>query len=99
MITDFQKHILTNHHVAGRATQIEVLLSHGQHCPAKWAGTDLKTDFAIIHIGIQGSLSHVKSSQQYTASTKFNGLHSNCDGFGREASDNNTLYFLLWLMF
>jgi hypothetical protein len=41
----------------------------------------------------------LKSSLQYTLYNKFNGAHSNYDGFGRSASDNNTLYFLLWLMF
>jgi hypothetical protein len=40
-----------------------------------------------------------KVSLQYTIYNKFNGSHSNYDGFGRDASDNNTLYFLLWFMF
>jgi hypothetical protein len=40
-----------------------------------------------------------KCSLQYTLYNKFNGSHSNYDGFGRDASDNNTLYFLLWFMF
>jgi hypothetical protein len=40
-----------------------------------------------------------KSSLQYTLYTKFNGAHTNYDGFNRNASDNNTLYFLLWLAF
>ena len=30
---------------------------------------------------------------------KFNGADSNYDGFGRNASANNTLYALVWLMF
>jgi hypothetical protein len=41
----------------------------------------------------------LKASLQYTLYTKFNGARSNYDGFGRDASDNNTLYFLLWFMF
>jgi hypothetical protein len=41
----------------------------------------------------------LKCSLQYTLYNKFNGSHSNYDGFGRDASDNNTLYFLLWVMF
>ncbi|MFB3885698.1 MAG: hypothetical protein ACE144_10760 [Thermodesulfobacteriota bacterium] len=41
----------------------------------------------------------LKASLQYTLYDKFNGAHSNYDGFGRDASDNNTLYFLLWFMF
>jgi hypothetical protein len=41
----------------------------------------------------------LKASLQYTLYTQFNGSHTNYDGFGRDASDNNTLYFLLWFMF
>lgn len=37
-------------------------------------------------------------SLQYTMYRKFNGTHSDYDGFGRNASDNNTFYALLWLM-
>ena len=40
-----------------------------------------------------------KFSIQYTIYNKFNGAESNYDGFGRNASDNNTLYLLAWLMF
>jgi len=40
-----------------------------------------------------------KLSLQYTFYNEFNGSSSNYDGFGRDASDNNTLYFLVWLMF
>ncbi len=36
---------------------------------------------------------------QYTAYTKFNGGTTNYDGSGRNASDNNTLYLNVWLMF
>lgn len=36
---------------------------------------------------------------QYTIYSNFNGASSNYDGFGRRASDNNTLYILAWLMF
>lgn len=36
---------------------------------------------------------------QYTLYTKFNGATDNYDGFGRSASDNNTLYLLTWLVF
>jgi hypothetical protein len=41
----------------------------------------------------------LKASLQYTLYTKFNGSHSNYDGFGRDAPDNNALYLLVWLMF
>jgi len=40
-----------------------------------------------------------KISLQYTLYNKFNGGHTNYDGSGRNASDNNTLYLLVWLMF
>jgi hypothetical protein len=36
---------------------------------------------------------------QYTIYNQFNGTFSNYDGFGRSASDNNTLYVLIWQMF
>ena len=44
-------------------------------------------------------MKQVKFSLQYTIYNKFNGAGSNYDGFGRDASDNNTLYALIWLMF
>ncbi|MGB8427180.1 MAG: hypothetical protein WCD88_15445, partial [Desulfobacterales bacterium] len=40
-----------------------------------------------------------KFSLQYTLYQEFNGASSNYDGFGRDASDNNTFYALIWLMF
>lgn len=36
---------------------------------------------------------------QYIIYNQFNGSHSNYDGFGRDASDNNTLFLLAWLWF
>jgi hypothetical protein len=39
-----------------------------------------------------------KVSFQYTIYNKFNGARSNYDGSGRDASDNNTLYLLVWLL-
>jgi hypothetical protein len=36
---------------------------------------------------------------QYTIYSNFNGAGSDYDGFGRSASDNNTLYVLVWQMF
>ena len=35
---------------------------------------------------------------QYTGYREFNGARSNYDGFGRNARDNDTLYFLVWWM-
>lgn len=42
---------------------------------------------------------NVKFALQYTAYTRFNGGSTNYDGFGRNASDNNTLYLLAWINF
>ena len=41
----------------------------------------------------------LKLGVQYVAYTRFNGGSSNYDGFGRNASDNNTLMLFGWLMF
>jgi hypothetical protein len=40
-----------------------------------------------------------KVSLQYVIYNKFNGARTNYDGSGRDASDNNTLYLVFWLMF
>ena len=42
---------------------------------------------------------NVKLTAQYTWYSKFNGSGSNYDGVGRNASDNNTLYLLLWFAY
>lgn len=42
---------------------------------------------------------NTRYSLQYTLYDKFNGASSNFNGTGRNASDNNTLYLLAWLMF
>ena len=60
MIIDPQGHILTNHHVAGGATKLEVLLSNGQKYQAKLIGTDPKTDLAVIKISVKERLPYVK---------------------------------------
>ncbi len=39
---------------------------------------------------------YVRVGLQYTAYSKFNGAASNYDGFGRDAKDNNTLFFYVW---
>jgi serine protease Do len=56
MIIDAEGHILTNHHVAGGATKIEVLLSNGQRYLAKLIGADPKTDLAVIKIDVKEPL-------------------------------------------
>jgi len=42
---------------------------------------------------------NLKLGVQYTIYTQFNGGTKNYDGFGRNASDNNTLYLFAWFMF
>ncbi len=42
---------------------------------------------------------NVRLGLQYTMYTKFNGAGTNYDGFGRSATDNNTLYLFTWLAF
>ena len=42
---------------------------------------------------------NVKVSAQYTWYSKFNGGNSNYDGVGRNASDNNTFFLLLWFAY
>ena len=45
------------------------------------------------------SKSNVKFSIQYVMYNRFDGAHSNYDGTGRNARDNNTLYFEAWIAF
>ena len=59
MIIDSAGHILTNHHVAGGATKIEVSLSDGRKFPAKLVGSDPRTDLAVIRITTKEALPHV----------------------------------------
>jgi serine protease Do len=60
MIIDQKGHILTNFHVAGGATKIEVVLSNGQKYEAKLVGGDPKTDLAVILIPAKEKLPFVK---------------------------------------
>lgn len=59
MIIDPQGHILTNYHVAGGATKIDVTLADGSKHPAKLVGGDPKTDLAVISISTKERLPHV----------------------------------------
>ncbi|HUL28929.1 MAG TPA: Do family serine endopeptidase [Thermodesulfobacteriota bacterium] len=59
MIIDPQGHILTNYHVAGGATKLEVTLADGSKYPAKLIGGDPKTDLAVILISTKEHLPHV----------------------------------------
>jgi len=42
---------------------------------------------------------NTKLGMQYTAYSKFNGASTNYDGFGRNASSNNTVYIFVWTAF
>lgn len=42
---------------------------------------------------------NLKLGAQYTVYTQFNGGSTNYDGYGRNASANNTLYLFAWLIF
>ena len=44
-------------------------------------------------------LLNLKIGLQYTIYTEFNGASRNYDGFGRDASDNNTLFLFAWWCF
>ncbi len=61
------------------------------------------TELAVVPFGKVTSLLYpwlnVRLSLQYVAYLKFNGAHTNYDGFGRDASANNTLYLLSWFAF
>jgi serine protease Do len=59
MIMDSEGHILTNNHVVGGATKIQVLLADGEQYPAKLVGADPKTDLAVIKIDAKKPLPHV----------------------------------------
>lgn len=60
MIIDGNGHILTNHHVAGGATKIEISLSDGRKFPAKLIGSDPKTDLAVVRISARESFPYVR---------------------------------------
>jgi serine protease Do len=59
VIIDTEGHILTNNHVAGGATKLEVLLASGNRYPAKLIGADPKTDLAVIQISAKDALPHM----------------------------------------
>ena len=59
LIIDPQGHILTNYHVAGGATKIQVVLADGSRYPGMLVGGDPKTDLAVIKISAKERLPHV----------------------------------------
>jgi len=59
MIIDAQGHILTNYHVAGGASKLEVTLADGSKYLATLVGGDPKTDLAVIRIQAKEKLPYV----------------------------------------
>ena len=59
ILLDAKGHILTNNHVAGGATKIQVLLTDGRTYPGKLVGADQKTDLAVIQIEAKEPLPYV----------------------------------------
>ncbi|MFH1490996.1 MAG: trypsin-like peptidase domain-containing protein, partial [Pseudomonadota bacterium] len=59
MIMDSRGYILTNNHVVGNATDIEVMLSNGHRTKAALVGVDPKTDLAVIKIEVKEPLPYV----------------------------------------
>ena len=56
VIIDAEGHILSNYHVVGGGTQIEVTLSDGTQYPATVVGVDPKTDLGVIKINAEKPL-------------------------------------------
>ena len=44
-------------------------------------------------------IQNLRVGVQYTAYARFNGASKNYDGFGRNASDNNSIFFYAWLAY
>jgi hypothetical protein len=49
--------------------------------------------------GPLGPLANVRFGAQYTAYGQFNGTHTNFDGNGANAADNNALRLFTWIAF
>jgi serine protease Do len=59
IVIDKEGHILTNYHVAGGATKMEVTLADGSKYPAELVGGDPKTDLAVVQIQTKEGLLQV----------------------------------------
>jgi serine protease Do len=59
IMMDAKGYILTNNHVVGNATGIDVLLSNGKQYKAKLIGSDPKTDLAVIKVEAKEPLPRV----------------------------------------
>ncbi len=78
-----------------------VLYSNPVNNKPNSSGWTIQTDFTPF--GTDSSWGYpylnIRFFVQYTLYDKFNGLSSNYDGTGRNASDNNTLFFGTWFAF
>ncbi len=59
IIIDARGDILTNNHVAGGASKMQVTLADGNQYPATLVGADPRTDLAVIRIAAKESLPYV----------------------------------------
>jgi hypothetical protein len=66
--------------------------------PVKGASFSPDTNGYILEVNYLPWL-NTKLQAQYTGYSKFNGQKTNYDGSGRNASNNNTMYLLVWINF
>jgi len=59
VLIDAQGHILTNYHIVGDATQIQVLQKDNRRFPANLLGVDPRTDLAVIRLLVHQPITHV----------------------------------------
>jgi hypothetical protein len=85
----------------------DALYNNGQPDIGSIKGSPLSNAFIVeadwVPFGKDSSwerpFANLKVGVQYTIYTQFNGSSHNYDGFGRAASDNDTLYLFLWTIF
>lgn len=101
-------------HWSGRLTfSLGYFLIHGSSDQALYSPKSVTDDPAQVTGSINGRPNsdglvseitykpwqNVRLSAGYTAYSEFNGRSHNYNGAGRDASDNNTLFLLAWLMY
>lgn len=52
-------YVVTNNHVVGRASEVEVVMDDGRTLPARVVGVDPRTDLAVLKVETQESLPYV----------------------------------------
>jgi hypothetical protein len=62
------------------------------------AGVTFQVDGTLFgrDMSVLGGRFNLRAGLQYTIYTKFDGAGTNYDGFGRNASDNDTLRIFIW---